>query len=113
MANKDRLNHHIISNGYGVWYFRFKIRNGRNYKFSLKTKNVGSARKLRDQYIAEIRQHGRILESEPEANTFGEVAQEWVDWKRTKIGEEIRITHLMICTSTTSTSTSCPYFMRF
>ena len=90
MANKDRLNHHIISNEYGVWYFRFKIRNGRKYKFSLKTKNVGNARKLRDQYIDEIKQHGRILEPEPEANTFGEVAQEWVDWKRTKIGEEIR-----------------------
>jgi 1,4-alpha-glucan branching enzyme len=85
MANKDRLNHHLFPNKYGVWCFQYKIRNGRKYKFSLKTKNVGNARKLRDQYIDEIRQHGRILEPEPEANTFGEVAQEWVDWKRTKI----------------------------
>jgi len=90
MANKDRLNHHLFPNKYGVWCFQYKIRNGRKYKFSLKTKNVGNARKLRDQYIDEIRQHGRILEPEPEANTFGEVAQEWVDWKRTEIGEDIR-----------------------
>jgi integrase len=90
MANKDRLNHHIFPNEYGVWYFQYKIRNGRKYKFSLKTKNAGIARKLRDQYKEEIRLHGRILEPEPEANTFGEVAQEWVDWKRTKIGEKIR-----------------------
>ena len=90
MANKDRLNHHLFSNKYGVWCFQYKIRNGHKYKFSLKTKNVGNARKLRDQYIDEIRQYGRILEPEPVANTFGEVAQEWVDWKRSKIGEEIR-----------------------
>ena len=90
MANKDRLNHHIFPNDFGVWYFQYKIRNGCKYKFSLKTKNVGSARKLRDQYIEEIRQHGRILEPEPEANTFGEVAQKWVNWKRDEIGVEIR-----------------------
>ena len=90
MPNKDKLHHHITRNEYGVWYFQYKIRNGRRYKFSLKTKNVGYARKLRDQLIEEIRQYGRILEPEPETNTFGEVAQEWVDWKRTEIGEEIR-----------------------
>jgi integrase len=90
MAKKDKFNRYLTPNKYDVWYFQHKIRNGRRYKFSLKTKSVGKARKLRDQYMEEIRQHGRILEPEPEANTFGEVAQEWVDWKRTKIGEEIR-----------------------
>ncbi len=79
-------NHHLAKRG-DTWYLRTTI-DGKRYKKAL-SKTVTEARRLRDGYLAEIKQYGRIHQEEtetPEVVYFGEVAKKWalVTQKRIK-----------------------------
>jgi hypothetical protein len=72
--NKD---HNLVQRG-DTWYLQ-KVVNGRRLKKAL-SKSVTEARRLRDQFLQEIAQHGRIVDkadTAPHQVLFGEVAQSW------------------------------------
>jgi integrase len=72
--NKD---HNLVQRG-DTWYLQ-KVVNGRRLKRAL-SKSVTEARRLRDQFLQEIAQHGRIVDkadTAPQQVLFGEVAQSW------------------------------------
>jgi integrase len=71
-------NQNMIKRG-GTWYFQ-KMINGRREKKALSS-NVTEARRMRDQCIEQIGQHGRLLQQEQPLSDspklFGEVALLW------------------------------------
>ena len=75
MAKKK--NHHLEKRD-KVWYFVAMVRNKRIKKAL--TTSVTEARKLRDEYLDEIRINGDIQRVEPETDgrLFGEVAKKCI-----------------------------------
>ncbi len=70
-------NHNLVQRG-DTWYLQ-KLVNGQRLKRAL-SKSVTEARRLRDNYLQEIAQHGRIADepdTAPQQVLFGEVAQSW------------------------------------
>jgi integrase len=72
-------NHNMVKRS-GTWYFQKTVR-GRRLKKALSA-NVTEARRMRDECLEQIAQHGRILQEEPlpaNPTLFGEVAQLWAE----------------------------------
>jgi integrase len=83
-------NHHLVLRG-DTWYFVTKV-NGKRIKKAL-SKSLTEARRLRDEYIREIKLHGGIPQSpsSQDGPLFGEVAARWarVTEKRVKMSTMI------------------------
>lgn len=79
-------NHHLRKIG-SVWYFE-KMVDGRRTKKAL-SESVTEARRLREQYLLEIKVYGGIQEPQPVEETtgplFGELAQEWIEIKAKEV----------------------------
>ncbi len=83
MAKKK--NHHLRKIN-EVWYFE-KMVNGKRIKKAL-SGSVTEARRLRDQYLLEIRVYGEIQSHQAtceQGPLFGELAQEWIKIKAKEI----------------------------
>ena len=78
-------NHHLRKIG-KAWYFE-KMVNGKRIKKAL-SGSVTEARRLRDQYLLEIRIYGEIQSHQAPCERgplFGELAQEWIKIKAKEI----------------------------
>jgi hypothetical protein len=85
MIMAKKRNHHLRKIG-KVWYFE-KMVGGERIKMAL-SESVTEARKLRDEYLLEIRVYGEIQShkaSHEEGPLFGELAQEWINIKAKEI----------------------------
>jgi integrase len=85
MIMAKKRNHHLRKIG-KVWYFE-KMVGGERTKMAL-SESVTEAKKLRDQYLLEIRVYGEIQShkaSHEEGPLFGELAQEWIKIKAKEI----------------------------
>ena len=84
MAKKNKKNHHLKKRG-DVWYFEAMVR-GKRIKKAL-SGSITESRRLRDEYIKEIKFYGDIQRNEPvkESKLFGEVAQQWAEIMSQKV----------------------------
>lgn len=84
MAKK---NHHLTQRG-KYWYFTGMVK-GKRYFFSLST-SLTEARKLRDQYLIELKAFGEIqsiykAESLDDEALFGEVSLQWMEYTSKRV----------------------------
>ena len=84
MAKKNKKNHHLKKRG-DVWYFETMV-GGKRIKKAL-SMSITEARRLRDDYINDIKLYGSIKkeESVKETKLFGEVAQQWAEIMSQKV----------------------------
>lgn len=86
---KDKNHHMILRNN--AWYFVTKI-NGRRIRKAL-SQSVTEARRIRDEYLMDIRLHGHIQTDKTDDGPgplFGDMAKEWVGI----ISKEIKLSTL-------------------
>jgi integrase len=82
---KTKKNHHLRRID-GAWYFE-KMVKGKRLKKAL-GQSITEARRLRDQYLKEIRLNGSIHEPDPVTDkglVFGELAKQWIEIKKKEI----------------------------
>jgi len=85
MARTKKQNKHLWKhNESGVWYYQRSYKEQR-HKFSLETKDINKARKLRDKYDLMLAVDGTITRQSDEHSeipVFGQACQDWFEKKK-------------------------------